>query len=211
MEKEFNYCNTSNEVDVNLPTLMIKPQSPLKEPSQENPFTTYSNHDSLKSHSLPLGDYYDTNVGQALIPPQSVNQTKLTQPSFPCLLINPHVASVLHAQTPPHLKSHGFHSKYMLETILHQQEIQKLLNEKKLLQTQEVQSNTVQPLKVDSTAMENTCSRKENSNSKTAFSKSVKESSLDCETKDVQAIKYKMSKAKERCMAYFCSLHSHLL
>ncbi|GJU88920.1 hypothetical protein Tco_1301343 [Tanacetum coccineum] len=30
------------------------------------------------------------------------------------------------------------------------------------------------------------------------------------ETKNVQAIKYKMSKAKERCMAYFCSLHSHL-
>ncbi|GKC11531.1 hypothetical protein Tco_1008313 [Tanacetum coccineum] len=28
--------------------------------------------------------------------------------------------------------------------------------------------------------------------------------------KDVQAIKYKMSKAKERCMAYFRSLHSHL-
>ncbi|GKD01291.1 hypothetical protein Tco_1171565 [Tanacetum coccineum] len=30
------------------------------------------------------------------------------------------------------------------------------------------------------------------------------------ETKDVHAIKYKMSKAKERCMAYFRSLHSHL-
>ncbi|GJY14811.1 hypothetical protein Tco_0385233 [Tanacetum coccineum] len=30
------------------------------------------------------------------------------------------------------------------------------------------------------------------------------------ETKNVQAIKYKMSKAKERCMEYFCSLHSHL-
>ncbi|GJW23060.1 retrovirus-related pol polyprotein from transposon TNT 1-94 [Tanacetum coccineum] len=30
------------------------------------------------------------------------------------------------------------------------------------------------------------------------------------ETKDVKAIKYKMSKAKERCMAYFRSLHSHL-
>ncbi|GJR48068.1 hypothetical protein Tco_1316171 [Tanacetum coccineum] len=29
-------------------------------------------------------------------------------------------------------------------------------------------------------------------------------------TKDVHAIKYKMSKAKERCMAYFRSLHSHL-
>ncbi|GJU37942.1 hypothetical protein Tco_1186296 [Tanacetum coccineum] len=33
---------------------------------------------------------------------------------------------------------------------------------------------------------------------------------LNSETKDVHAIKYKMSKAKERCMAYFRSLHSHL-
>ncbi|GKB08632.1 hypothetical protein Tco_0836944 [Tanacetum coccineum] len=30
------------------------------------------------------------------------------------------------------------------------------------------------------------------------------------ETKDVQAMKYQMSKAKERCMAYFRSFHSHL-
>ncbi|GJX65925.1 reverse transcriptase domain-containing protein [Tanacetum coccineum] len=49
-----------------------------------------------------------------------------------------------------------------------------------------------------------------NSSSETAFSKSVKESSLDSEKKDVHAIKYKMSKAKERFIAYFCSLHSHL-
>ncbi|GJS25531.1 hypothetical protein Tco_0454163 [Tanacetum coccineum] len=96
----------------------------------------------------------------------------------------------------------------MLETILHQQEIQQLLNEKKL-QTQEVQSNTVQALKVDSIVMENTCSGKENSNSETASSKSVKESSLDSATKDVHTIKYKMSKAKGRCMTYFQSLHSH--
>nr|GEU36728.1 hypothetical protein [Tanacetum cinerariifolium] len=66
-----------------------------------------------------------------------------------------------------------FIEKYMLETILHQQEIHKLLNEKKL-QTQEVQSNTVQALKVDSIVIENTCSGKENSNSETASSKSVK-------------------------------------
>ncbi|GJY74923.1 hypothetical protein Tco_0479354 [Tanacetum coccineum] len=58
--------------------------------------------------------------------------------------------------------------------------------------------------------MENNSSRKENSSSETPYSKSVKESSLDSETKDVHAIKYKMSKAKERCMAYFLSLHSHL-
>ncbi|GJT72493.1 hypothetical protein Tco_1031779 [Tanacetum coccineum] len=52
--------------------------------------------------------------------------------------------------------------------------------------------------------------KEQDSNSKTASSKSVKESSLDSATKDVHAIKYKMSKAKERCMAYFRSLHSHL-
>ncbi|GKB59625.1 hypothetical protein Tco_0915811 [Tanacetum coccineum] len=65
-----------------------------------------------------------------------------------------------------------FIEKYMLETTLHQQEIQKVLAEKKLLQTQEVQSNTIQALKVDSIIMENTCSGIENKNSKTAFSKS---------------------------------------
>ncbi|GKF03173.1 hypothetical protein Tco_0030096, partial [Tanacetum coccineum] len=75
--KKLNYCNTFNEVDVNLPTPMSKPQSPLKEPSQENPPTTQSNHDSIQSHSLPLGDPRDTNVGQAFIPPQNVNQTQL--------------------------------------------------------------------------------------------------------------------------------------
>ncbi|GJY17609.1 reverse transcriptase domain-containing protein [Tanacetum coccineum] len=100
-KKKLNYCHTSNEVDVNLPTPMPKPQSPLKESSQENPLVTLSKHDSLQPHSLLLGDSCDTNVRQDFIPPQSVNQTKHTQPSFPHLLINPHVASVLHAQTPP--------------------------------------------------------------------------------------------------------------
>ncbi|GKB02611.1 hypothetical protein Tco_0830700 [Tanacetum coccineum] len=99
--KKLNNCNTSNKVDVNLPTPIPKPQSPLKEPSQENPLTTQSNQDSIQSHSPPLGDPCDTNVGQAFVPPQNVNQTQLTQPSIPYLLINPHVASVLHAQTPP--------------------------------------------------------------------------------------------------------------
>nr|GFA22963.1 hypothetical protein [Tanacetum cinerariifolium] len=41
-------------------------------------------------------------------------------------------------------------------------------------------------------------------------SKSVTESSLNSATKDVYAIKYKMSKAKARCMTYFRSLNSHL-
>ncbi|GKD98430.1 hypothetical protein Tco_1382327 [Tanacetum coccineum] len=60
------------------------------------------------------------------------------------------------------IKDMDFIMKYMLETILHQQEIQQLLNENKL-QTQEVQSNTVQALKVDSVILENTCSGKDNS------------------------------------------------
>ncbi|GKE86397.1 hypothetical protein Tco_1560139, partial [Tanacetum coccineum] len=74
----------------------------------------------------------------------------------------------------------------------------------------EVQSNTVKALNVDSVFMENTCSGKENSNYETVFNKSVNESSLDSETKDVHAIKYKMSKAKEKCITYFHSLHSHI-
>ncbi|GJQ96867.1 hypothetical protein Tco_0008006 [Tanacetum coccineum] len=65
-------------------------------------------------------------------------------------------------------------------------------------------------LKVDSIVTQNTCSGKENSNYETVFNKSVNESSLDSETKDVHAIKYKMSKAKEKCITYFHSLHSHI-
>nr|GEZ15426.1 hypothetical protein [Tanacetum cinerariifolium] len=58
--------------------------------------------------------------------------------------------------------------------------------------------------------IQNTCFEKEDNNSKTASNKSVIESILDYATKDVHTIKYKMSKVKERCMAYFRSLHSHL-
>ncbi|GJS04316.1 hypothetical protein Tco_0320824 [Tanacetum coccineum] len=105
--------------------------------------------------------------------------------------------------------------KYMLEIILHQQRNPQLLKQKKLMQTQEDHSNpipalNVDSLKVDLVVIHNTCSEKEESNSETASSKSVKECSLNSKTKDVHAIKYKMSKAKERCMAYFRSLHSHL-
>nr|GEX03962.1 hypothetical protein [Tanacetum cinerariifolium] len=74
--------------------------------------------------------------------------------------------------------------------------------EKKKLQIQEVQSNTVHESKVGSIVMKNTCARKENGTSETASSKTVKETSLDSATKDVHAIKYKMSKAKERCMTH---------
>ncbi|GJY48288.1 hypothetical protein Tco_0438244 [Tanacetum coccineum] len=83
------------------------------------------------------------------------------------------------------------------------------------MQTHEDHSNlipalNVDSLKVDLVVIQNTCSEKEYSNSETASSKSIKECSLNSETKNVHAIKYKMSKAKERCMAYFRSLHSHL-
>ncbi|GKA36660.1 hypothetical protein Tco_0723225, partial [Tanacetum coccineum] len=105
--------------------------------------------------------------------------------------------------------------KYMLELILRQQRTPQLLKQKKLMQTQEDHSNpipalNVDSLKVDLVVIQNTCSEKEDSNSENASNKLVKECSLNSETKDVHAIKYKMSKAKERCMAYFRSLHSHL-
>ncbi|GJX87227.1 hypothetical protein Tco_0339241 [Tanacetum coccineum] len=98
--------------------------------------------------------------------------------------------------------------KYMLEIILHQQRTPHLLKQKKLMQTEEDHSNpisalNVDSLKVDLVAIQNTCSEKEDGNSENASNKSVKESSLDYATKNVHAIKYKMSKAKERSMAYF--------
>ncbi|GJY53935.1 hypothetical protein Tco_0445599 [Tanacetum coccineum] len=65
-------------------------------------------------------------------------------------------------------------------------------------------------LELNSFNQQRTPQLKEDSNSETASNKLVKECSLNSETKDVHAIKYKMSKAKERCMAYFRSLHSHL-
>ncbi|GKA09707.1 hypothetical protein Tco_0689140 [Tanacetum coccineum] len=90
--------------------------------------------------------------------------------------------------------------KYMFEIILHRKRTPHLLKQKKLMQTQEDHSNPIQALNIDSlkvnlVVIQNTCSEKEDTNSETAFSKSVKESSLDSATKDVHAIKYKMSKA----------------
>nr|GEU45023.1 hypothetical protein [Tanacetum cinerariifolium] len=87
--------------------------------------------------------------------------------------------------------------KYMLEIILHQQRTPHLLKQKKLTRTQEDHSNpipalNVDSLKVDLVVIQNTCSEKEDNNSETASSKSVKECSLDSATKDVHAIKYKM-------------------
>ncbi|GJU50382.1 hypothetical protein Tco_1219937 [Tanacetum coccineum] len=70
MKEEMIHYNSSHEVDVNLPTPMLKPQSPINEP------TTHSNHVSLQSQSLPLSDSCNTNVGQASIPPQSINQSQ---------------------------------------------------------------------------------------------------------------------------------------
>ncbi|GJX98614.1 hypothetical protein Tco_0355633 [Tanacetum coccineum] len=99
--KKLNSCNTSNVDDVNLPTQIPKPQSPLNQPSQDNSLTTQTNHDSLQSHSLPLGNSCNTNVRHTPSLPQDINQTQLTQPLFPHSLINPHVANMLHAQSPP--------------------------------------------------------------------------------------------------------------
>ncbi|GKB72138.1 hypothetical protein Tco_0933550 [Tanacetum coccineum] len=99
--KKLNSCNTSNMDDVNLPTQTSKPQSPLNQPSQENSPTTKKNHDSLQSHSLPLGDSCNTNNGHTPSLPQDINQPQLTQPSFLHSLINPHVANMLHVQSPP--------------------------------------------------------------------------------------------------------------
>ncbi|GKA89371.1 hypothetical protein Tco_0811183 [Tanacetum coccineum] len=99
--KKLNSCNTSNVDDVNLPTQISKPQSPLNQPSKKNSPTTQTNYDSLQSHSLPLGNSYATNVGHPPITPQNFTQTLLTQPPLPHSLINPHVANMTHAQYPP--------------------------------------------------------------------------------------------------------------
>ncbi|GJW21905.1 hypothetical protein Tco_0032527 [Tanacetum coccineum] len=98
--------------------------------------------------------------------------------------------------------------KYMYEIILHQQRTLHLLKQKTLMQTLEDHSNQTQALntdslKVDLVVKQNSCSEKEDSNSKTTSNKLVKECSLNSETKEVHAIKYKMSKANERCMADF--------
>ncbi|GJU84421.1 hypothetical protein Tco_1291967 [Tanacetum coccineum] len=69
---------------------------------------------------------------------------------------------------------------------------------------------SVNALNVDSVVMEDKCYGKETSSSDTTCSKLVKESSLDSKIKDVHAIKNRMSKEKERCMAYFKSLHSQI-
>ncbi|GKA16574.1 hypothetical protein Tco_0696321 [Tanacetum coccineum] len=90
--------------------------------------------------------------------------------------------------------------KYMLEIILHQQRTPQLLKQKKLMQTQKDHSNPIPALNVDSLKVDVHAIKY----------KMSKACSLDSVTKDVHAIKYKMSKAKERCMAYFRSLHSHL-
>ncbi|GKA68740.1 hypothetical protein Tco_0768657 [Tanacetum coccineum] len=79
--------------------------------------------------------------------------------------------------------------KYMLEITLHQQQTPQLLKQKKLMQTQEDHSNPIPALNVDLlkhdlVVIRNTCSEKEDSNSETASSKSVKESSLNFKTKD---------------------------
>ncbi|GKE74520.1 hypothetical protein Tco_1536561, partial [Tanacetum coccineum] len=70
--------------------------------------------------------------------------------------------------------------KYMLELILYQQRTPQLLKQKKLIQIQKDHSHlipalNVDSLKVDFFVIQNTCSEKEDSNSKTASNKLVKE------------------------------------
>ncbi|GKC14792.1 hypothetical protein Tco_1011574 [Tanacetum coccineum] len=65
-KKKVNHCNSSNEVDANLPTPMPKLQSPINEP------TTQSNHVSLQSHSLPL-----TSVLHAQTPPSPQGDNRI--------------------------------------------------------------------------------------------------------------------------------------
>nr|GEU47579.1 hypothetical protein [Tanacetum cinerariifolium] len=93
--------------------------------------------------------------------------------------------------------------KYMREIILHQQRTPQMLKQKKLMQTQEDYSNPIKALNVDSlkvdlVVIQNTCFEKEDSNSETASSKFIKESSLDYATKDVHAIKYKIDSMIKR-------------
>ncbi|GJS91016.1 hypothetical protein Tco_0773652 [Tanacetum coccineum] len=110
--KKMSTCHPSNEFDT--PTPMPKPLSPCNEPSKENSPIAQSNQASPQPYSPinlaspqpyspPLSDPCVTRVSQAQIPPQSVNQTQFTQPSFPYSppLINPYVASVLQAQSSP--------------------------------------------------------------------------------------------------------------
>ncbi|GJS33631.1 hypothetical protein Tco_0532013 [Tanacetum coccineum] len=98
--------------------------------------------------------------------------------------------------------------KYMLALILHQPMTPQLLKQKKLIQTQKDHSHpipalNVDSLKVDFVVIQNTCSEKEDSNSKTASSKSEKESSLNSDHKMYMQSNTRCQKAKERCRAYF--------
>ncbi|GJW72835.1 hypothetical protein Tco_0132205 [Tanacetum coccineum] len=56
--KKLNYCNSSNEVDVNLPTPMPKPPSHCNEPPKENSPIAPSNQVLPSPHSPPLLDPY---------------------------------------------------------------------------------------------------------------------------------------------------------
>ncbi|GJV56752.1 hypothetical protein Tco_0404687 [Tanacetum coccineum] len=83
------------------------------------------------------------------------------------------------------------------------------------MQTQEDHSNpipalNVDSLKVDLVVIQNTCSEKEDSNSETTFNKPVKESSLNYETKDVPAIKYKMSNDRHLALVQYTGIESTL-
>ncbi|GJU68228.1 integrase, catalytic region, zinc finger, CCHC-type containing protein [Tanacetum coccineum] len=97
--------------------------------------------------------------------------------------------------------------KYMLEIILHQQRTPHLLKQKKLMQTQEDHSNSipalhVDSLKVDLVVIQNICSEKEDSNSETASSKSVK--LFECPVLTSTTIR--MAKVCDTCLSKFQEL-----
>nr|GEX10978.1 retrovirus-related Pol polyprotein from transposon TNT 1-94 [Tanacetum cinerariifolium] len=105
--------------------------------------------------------------------------------------------------------------KYMLEIILHQQWTLHLLKQKKLMQTQEdhlnlIQALNIDSLKVDLVVIQNTCSKKEDTNLETASNKPVKESSFDSATKDVHAIKYKIYQSLSACFAQVLWMRTQL-
>ncbi|GJW37182.1 hypothetical protein Tco_0060102 [Tanacetum coccineum] len=78
--KKLTYCNTSNEVDVNLPTPIPKPPSPWNEPPKENTYIALSNQVLPPPHLPPLFDPY---VVVALQANQDINPTPPSPPRSP--------------------------------------------------------------------------------------------------------------------------------
>ncbi|GKD72073.1 hypothetical protein Tco_1330355 [Tanacetum coccineum] len=78
--KKLNYCNSSNEDEVDMPTPMPKPSSPCNELSKEISPIAPSNHASPQPQSPPLIDPYVDVVLQAN---QNHNETQPQLPPSP--------------------------------------------------------------------------------------------------------------------------------